>query len=125
MYIGKAARMSGTTVKTIRHYEQLGLLPPAPREGKYRVYDQDSIDTLRFIKCAQQLGFKLKELQEILGETRGSEFPWAQAQLAIGRKKQELASQIQALQTQYHGLMEFEDGIEAAKAACPYQAART
>ncbi|MEK1955047.1 MerR family DNA-binding transcriptional regulator, partial [Pseudomonas sp. YNh] len=40
MYIGKAAQLSGTTVKSIRHYEEIGLLPPPQREGKYRIYSQ-------------------------------------------------------------------------------------
>ncbi len=71
MYIGKAAQLSGTTVKTIRHYEDIGLLPPPAREGKYRVYSQQSVELLTFIKCAQQLGFKLKEMQAILQDHRG------------------------------------------------------
>ncbi|WP_141695452.1 MerR family transcriptional regulator, partial [Paenibacillus polymyxa] len=58
MYIGKAAQLSGTTAKTIRHYEDIGLLPPPVREGKYRVYNQQCVELLTFIKCAQQLGFK-------------------------------------------------------------------
>lgn len=124
MYIGKAAQLSGTTVKSIRHYEQLGLLPPARREGKYRIYDQESVDTLRFIKCTQQLGFKLKELQAILGEVRGNDFPWELAQQAIECKKRELAHQIEALQTRYRGLVEFETGVEAARANCPSQMTR-
>lgn len=37
MYIGKAAKLSGTTIKSIRHYEDIGLLPPAQRQGKYRI----------------------------------------------------------------------------------------
>ncbi|RBL65615.1 MerR family transcriptional regulator, partial [Pseudomonas sp. MWU13-2625] len=38
MYIGQAAQLSGTTVKSIRHYEAIGLLPEAPRQGRYRLY---------------------------------------------------------------------------------------
>jgi len=56
MYIGKAAQLSGTTVKTIRHYEAIGLLPAARRQGRYRLYDEQSVELLMFIKCAQQLG---------------------------------------------------------------------
>ena len=37
MFIGKAAQLSGTTIKAIRHYEAFGLLPPPQREGRYRV----------------------------------------------------------------------------------------
>ncbi|KTC63731.1 MerR family transcriptional regulator, partial [Pseudomonas fluorescens ABAC62] len=86
MYIGKAARLSGTTVKTIRHYEDIGLLPPPLREGKYRVYTLQSVELLMFIKCAQQLGFRLKEIQTILQDHRGRELPWDVASQAIAQK---------------------------------------
>ena len=58
MYIGKAAQLSGTTIKAIRHYEAIGLLPLPQREGQYRVYSEQSVELLMFIKCAQQLGLK-------------------------------------------------------------------
>ncbi len=74
MYIGKAAQLSGTTVKSIRHYEEIGLLPVPKREGKYRIYSQQSVEVLTFIKCAQQLGFKLKELQVMLNRYDGEAF---------------------------------------------------
>lgn len=75
MYIGKAAQLSGTTIKAIRHYEAIGLMPAPARRGGYRVYTEQSVERLMFIKCAQQLGFKLKELQEILQGTRVMRFP--------------------------------------------------
>lgn len=118
MYIGKAAKLSGTTIKSIRHYEKIGLIPQPPRTGKYRIYSQESVDVLRFIKCAQQLGFKLKELQGILGEYTGSEFPWEQAQLEIAKKKDELALQIETLQQLYQGLVEFEKNLMDAREEC-------
>jgi len=118
MYIGKAAKLSGTTVKSIRHYEEIGLLPPAHREGKYRIYSQESVDVLRFIKCAQQLGFKLKELQEILHGYNGQDFPWELAQREITRKKQELLTQMQAMQQLYDGLEDFERNLHGAKQEC-------
>ena len=77
MYIGKAAQLSGTTIKCIRHYEEIGLLPPPQRRGAYRIYTSQSVELLTFIKCAQQLGFKLKEMQAILADHRGQALPWA------------------------------------------------
>ena len=41
MYIGQAAQRSGTTIKSIRHYESIGLLPTPRRQGNYRLYDQE------------------------------------------------------------------------------------
>lgn len=121
MYIGKAALLSGTTIKSIRHYEDIGLLPPPQREGKYRVYSQQTVELLTFIKCAQQLGFKLKEMQVILGEHRGQELPWDLANKAIVDKKLELMIQIEGLQKVYAGLEEFEESLKDAQYQCQFE----
>jgi DNA-binding transcriptional MerR regulator len=118
MYIGKAAQLSGTTIKAIRHYEAIGLLPPPQREGRYRIYSTQSIELLTFIKCAQQLGFKLKELQAILGQHPGDGLPWELADKAITNKKQELVRQIEALQKMHGGLVEFEANLKDAQSQC-------
>lgn len=119
MYIGKAAALAGTTIKSIRHYEQIGLLSPPARQGRYRIYDQASVDTLRFIKCAQQLGFRLNELHGILGGARQHGFPWELAQQAIERKKRELSRQIDRLQELHAGLEKFEQQLGQALEECP------
>lgn len=121
MYIGKAAQLSGTTVKSIRHYEEIGLLPPPQREGKYRIYSQQSVELLTFIKCAQQLGFKLKEMRAILQDHHGQELPWDLAMQAIHNKKQELMGQIQTLQQVHDGLVEFELSLKDAQMQCQFE----
>ena len=121
MYIGKAARLSGTTVKSIRHYEEIGLLPPPQRRGAYRVYCEQSVELLMFIKCAQQLGFKLKEMQAILDEHRGRALPWEVVSSAIASKKQAVTRQIEALQQVYAGLVEFERRFSHAEEQCQLQ----
>ena len=121
MYIGKAAQLSGTTVKSIRHYEEIGLLPVPKREGKYRIYSQQSVEVLTFIKCAQQLGFKLKELQVMLNKYDGEAFPWDMAQKAIDEKKAELVSQIGALQQLHDGLEAFESSLNDAREECQFE----
>ena len=121
MYIGKAARLSGTTIKSIRHYEDIGLLPLPQREGKYRVYSQQSVELLTFIKCAQQLGFKLKEMQAILQDHRGQKLPWDLANQAIAAKKLELMTQIEGLQKVYAGLEEFEASLNGAQHQCQFE----
>lgn len=118
MYIGKAAQLSGTTIKSIRHYEAIGLLPSPQREGRYRIYSQQSVDLLRFIKCAQQLGFKLKEIAVILQDNAAHLQPWDLAQRAISHKKHELMAQIAALQKVHDGLVEFEEQLTDAQHAC-------
>jgi MerR family copper efflux transcriptional regulator len=67
MTIGQAAVHSGMPPKTIRFYEQIGLIKPAERlENQYRTYDQSDVQTLRFIHRARNLGFSLKEVTELL-----------------------------------------------------------
>ncbi|WP_124379607.1 MerR family transcriptional regulator [Pseudomonas synxantha] len=118
MYIGKAAQLSGTTIKAIRHYEAIGLTPEPQRVGGYRVYTAQSIERLAFIKCAQQLGFKLKELQEILLGYDGNALPWERANQAIAHKKHALAEQIAVLQRMQAGLIVFETQLKDAQGHC-------
>jgi MerR family copper efflux transcriptional regulator len=118
MYIGQAARLSGSTVKSIRHYEAIGLLPPAQRQGKYRIYTQQSVELLMFIKCAQQLGFKLKEMQVMFERHRGEALAWEFARVAIADKKRELMDSIGALQQRYCALETFEASLQNAQDQC-------
>jgi len=68
MNIGDAAGASGVSAKMIRHYEELGLLPQARRtESGYRQYEQNEVQTLRFIRHARDLGFSLSEIAELVG----------------------------------------------------------
>ncbi|MHC8370155.1 MerR family transcriptional regulator [Pseudomonas sp. MDT1-85] len=118
---GQAAQRSGTTIKSIRHYESIGLPPAARRQGKYRVYDQHSVDLLIFIKCAQHLGFRLKELQMIFSGHQGLAMPWSLAQQAIDAKKCEISERIAALTHQHEQLVEFEASLTQARADCPLE----
>jgi len=118
MFIGKAAQLSGTTIKAIRHYEAIGLLPSPQRAGRYRVYSAQSVELLMLIKCAQQLGFKLKELQAILHGHQGDALPWARARQAIARKQEELALQMAALQKMQAGLVEFDAMLKHSNQHC-------
>jgi MerR family mercuric resistance operon transcriptional regulator len=65
--IGRVARLAGVHVETIRYYQRRGLIqePPKPRTG-YRHYPPATVQRLRFIKRAQQLGFSLAEIGELL-----------------------------------------------------------
>jgi Cu(I)-responsive transcriptional regulator len=68
MNIGQASQASGVSVKMIRHYEAIGLLPKMARtSANYRVYGDNDIHTLRFIRRARTLGFSMKDIQELVG----------------------------------------------------------
>jgi len=65
--IGEAAQRSGVSPKMLRHYEQLGLLPPVARtDAGYRLYGEREVHTLRFIRRARDLGFSMAEIAELL-----------------------------------------------------------
>jgi DNA-binding transcriptional MerR regulator len=65
--IGKVASETGVSIDTIRFYERSGLLAkPARTEGRYRLYREDDIQHLRFIRRAQELGFSLQDIRELL-----------------------------------------------------------
>ena len=63
----KLAKEGGVNVETIRYYERHGLLPKVPRTASgYRKFSTDHVIRLRFIRHAQELGFTLKEVKELL-----------------------------------------------------------
>jgi Cu(I)-responsive transcriptional regulator len=66
--ISDVARHTGVSAKMIRHYESLGLLKPAKRTyAGYRIYEQKDVHLLRFIRRARDLGFGIREVQQLLG----------------------------------------------------------
>lgn len=65
--IGEAAKASGVTAKMVRHYEAIGLLPPARRtEAGYRLYGDDDVRMLQFIHRGRALGFSLDQIADLL-----------------------------------------------------------
>lgn len=67
MNISVAARLSGLSAKTIRHYEDIGLLTPVPRtDAGYRQYNQQSVEQLSFIHHARVLGFSIAQVASLL-----------------------------------------------------------
>ena len=68
MTISKAASKAGVGVETIRFYERRGLIqkPRKPKDNGYRVYPEETVRRTRFIRQAQEIGFKLREIDELL-----------------------------------------------------------
>lgn len=66
--IGQVASAAAVNIQTVRYYERRGLVPtPRRTPAGYRQYAEDVVARLRFIKHAQELGFSLREIQELLG----------------------------------------------------------
>lgn len=71
MKIGELAKMAGCQVVTIRYYEKEGLLPEPDRTGaNYRLYGDEDIERLRFIRHCRRHGMKLSEIRELLAFKR-------------------------------------------------------
>ena len=68
MTISNVAKKAGVGVETVRFYERKGLVdqPPKPLLGGYRVYPSETVERIRFIREAQELGFSLREIEELL-----------------------------------------------------------
>jgi MerR family transcriptional regulator, copper efflux regulator len=105
MKIGQVAERGGVNLQTIRYYEREGLLPAPPRlSSGYRLFTEDTVRRVRFIKRAQELGFTLAEIRDLLtlrvDESRSSSEvrSVAEAKIAdIDRKIRSLGAMKQAL----------------------------
>lgn len=65
--IGETAAQTGLSLRTIRHYEEVGLVPPSGRTaGGFRLYTDDDIDRLHLVKDLKPLDFTLEEMREVL-----------------------------------------------------------
>ncbi|MBO0907516.1 MerR family transcriptional regulator [Arthrobacter sunyaminii] len=67
MHIGELAEATGLSLRTIRHYDEVGLLPATTRtEGGFRLYTQSDLERLLVIRSMKPLGFTLEEMAELL-----------------------------------------------------------
>ena len=86
MKIGEIAEVTGLTVKSIRYYELLQLMPEAPRtESGYRLYGQDAVQRLLFIKKAKRLGLSLDEIRDILALHENQQAPCVHVMALLDR----------------------------------------
>lgn len=98
--IGEVAACSGIPVKTIRYYEELGLLSPVVHRSrsKYRLFDKSIYNRLAFIKRAQALGLSLKEIKEILAVRDAGHLPCGVVKQTLLLKLREIDRQMKALE---------------------------
>lgn len=110
IYIGKASTLSGASVKAIRHYDKLGLLPSLGRDGAYRVFSESDINLIKLIKQAQKVGFKLGELKTLFSASENV-IAWEEIQKQIELKEAQINKEISSLKAKQHQLRAYSKNI--------------
>lgn len=103
MRIGELSRRTGVSIRSLRHYEDKGLIKPARLENSYRDYDESIIERILAIRAYLELGLTTDEIRKILTctilETPGRLHDWKAGLYTIyERKVQVITAEIQALQ---------------------------
>lgn len=97
VHIGKAAKFAGVSVDTIRFYQRLGLIESATRSaGGYRLFNGEQIADLKFVRHAQELGFSLNEIKELLA-LRQKQHTCSEVQSMLKRKLTDVSEKIKSL----------------------------
>jgi len=114
--IGELSKASGLSVKTIRYYEDLGLIHAVKRtKGGFRLFEKETtLIRLQFIKQAQSLGMSLEEIGEFLKVRDRGDLPCHEVKQKLQDKATQIDQQIQALQhlqTQIKSLLAGADPI--------------
>ena len=114
MTIGGAAHEAGVGVETIRYYERKGLIerPPKPAFGGYRLYSNTVTRRVRFIRQAQELGFSLKEIAELLSLKTDPRIDCGDVRDRASAKLGEVRDKIARLES-------IAGALEGLVAACP------
>lgn len=114
MTISRAAERAGVGVETIRFYERRGLIeqPARPRSGGYRFYDDGVVERIRFIRQAQELGFSLREIEELLSLRADPAADCGDVRTQAVSKREEVDRKIAQLQ-------HIRSALDALIATCP------
>ena len=98
MNISEAARRSGLSSKTIRYYEDIGLIAPARRgDNGYRQYESHAVEELKFLFRAREVGFDLEESRQLLELHRDSGRQSRHARALVLEKSGQLQQRIDSL----------------------------
>jgi len=114
--IARTAREAGVNIETVRFYERKELIERPPKGEGYRVYSPDQVARIRFIKEAQQIGFSLAEIKELLALRADPSADCSAVQQQAIAKQQEVRCKIEQLR-------EIDAALETLIAACPGQGA--
>lgn len=116
MNIGEASRRSGLPSKTIRYYEELGIVRPARAANGYRDYAERDVHVLRFLQRLRSLGFSIDEARRLLS-LYGNAAPSEEGRRAAQRRLAEVDRKIEELQTLKRALALLSE--EGAGGDCP------
>lgn len=121
--IGQVAKQAQVNIDTIRYYEKEGLLPKAERsESGYRLYTEDAIAHINFIKRAQELGFSLHEIQELLAlKSSSDQVNCDEVRDKANRKLEDIEAKIATLENMRSVMQELICACKERKASenCP------
>jgi MerR family mercuric resistance operon transcriptional regulator len=108
--IGEVAQLTHVRIETLRYYERIGLVAPPPRNGaNYRLYPQETVRRVQFIKRAQALGFSLKEIIELLALRATPKTPCADIRTRAFDKITAIDEKIEALNAMKYALAKLVD----------------
>ena len=98
--IGELARTTGVPAKTLRYYDELGLLRPAGRTPSgYRLYGDGAVDRLRFVRKAQRLGLSLTDIRSILNISDEGRIPCEHVAAIVDRELIHIDDQLRQLRS--------------------------
>lgn len=119
--IGEASALTAVSAKMIRHYESIGLIPAASRTfANYRLYNDADVHRLRFIKRARNLGFSMKQIEQLLGLWSDPARSSAEVKLLAQSHADELSNRIREMQVMQRALEKLAKQCHGdQRAECP------
>lgn len=118
----EVAEQAGVNVETLRFYERKGILPEPPRRASgYREYPPETVERVRFIKRAQELGFSLKEISDLLELRLARQSKAGRVRKVAEAKLEEIEHKIRDLEAMKRSLTELLCACDGQKpiASCP------
>lgn len=121
MNIGQVSKATGVSLRMIRHYEGIGLMPlPDRRDNGYRDYPLPSIERLRFIANARDLGFSVDEISALLSLWDDRDRASSEVKAIALEHAKDLARKSAALEAMRRTLLQLVDGCSGdARPDCP------
>lgn len=120
--IGAVAKLAEVNIETVRYYERRGLVPRPPRSASnYRLYSDVTVRRVRFIKRAQELGFTLKEIKDLLALRVTPKATGADVRRRVKAKIEDIDSKIASLQAMRDSLSKLARKCsgEGSISSCP------